>query len=38
MEETDRERCEVAIKKLGSVFPDIAYSGYCGKFYEGKME
>lgn len=38
MEGTDRERCEVAVKKLGSVSPDIAYSGNSWKFYEGTME
>ena len=38
MEGMDREGCEVAVKKWGSVSPDIAYSGNCGKFYEDTME
>ena len=38
MEGTDCEGCEVAAKKLGNVSPDIAYSGNCGKLYEGTME
>ena len=38
MEGTDRERCEVAAEKLGSIFSDNAYGGDHRKLQVGKME